>query len=209
MEHIDTQALAAHAVQQARLLAFEANVAADVAISQAVALLHTNGLSQRDIARLTGLSKSDVARKVKRATPHGIAPSPKTDNRVHAFAKEWIWGSAKTAHLVIDTLTRQRDNSEADGLIIMGEPRRGKTYPAAGAALFAADIIKIAANGGGQATLHTDDRQPLGSAQQAIDTDAAITEALIDVKAAGFTVTIEPDETGHHVTVRLTRSSDH
>lgn len=94
MTDIDVEATATRAIQQARLLSHRAELAANVATQQAVALLHAEGMSHRQIAKLTGVSKSDVARKLAGSPPLGIAQSTGADSRVYDFALEWIWGSA-------------------------------------------------------------------------------------------------------------------
>lgn len=94
MTDIDVEATATRAIQQARLLSHRAELAANVATHQAVALLHAEGMSHRQIAKVTGISKSDVARKLAGSPPLGIAQRTGADSRVYDFALEWIWGSA-------------------------------------------------------------------------------------------------------------------
>ncbi|MGP5099038.1 hypothetical protein ACTXPC_15610 [Brachybacterium alimentarium] len=104
MENIDTEELATRAVQQARRLTHQAELAAKVAMDQAVALLHARGLSQREIAKLTGLSKSDVARRTGSPATRGPLLNRAGDDRVYAFADEWIWGSREIAQFVANEL---------------------------------------------------------------------------------------------------------
>ena len=106
MEPIDVENLASQAVQRARVLTHQANLAAQAAVTQAVALLNNAGLSQREIARLTGLSKSDVARKVQQRQSLGVTQAKGADGRVYDFADEWIWGSAESAQRVDAELQR-------------------------------------------------------------------------------------------------------
>lgn len=112
MEQIDTETLAVQAVQQARILTHRANLAAQTAVEQAVGLLHDGGMSHREIAKLTGLSKSDVARKAATRPSLGVLLNPNADNRVYAFADEWIWGSAETARRVVDKLMRHGEGDQ-------------------------------------------------------------------------------------------------
>ena len=98
MEPIDVESLASQAVQRTRVLTHHVNLAAQAAVMQAVAMLNDAGLSQREIARLTGLSKSDVARKVQQL-PLDATLAKGADSPVYAFADEWIWGSAEQAPL--------------------------------------------------------------------------------------------------------------
>lgn len=88
------------AIAQARLLAHQASLAADVAIAQAVTLLLDSGMSQRTVAQVTGVSKSSVARMAKSRPALGVAVGLKTDARVYIFAQEWIWGSQERARAV-------------------------------------------------------------------------------------------------------------
>jgi len=104
-ESLDLEATATRAVTQARLLAHRAALEAEVAVSQATALLLRSGMSQRTVAQLTGLSKSDVARRAKTPPPLGVA-SRGSDTRVRDFAREWIWGDATTADAVATELLR-------------------------------------------------------------------------------------------------------
>lgn len=104
MENIDTEELATRAVQQARRLTHQAELAAKVAMDQAVALLYARGLSQREIAKLAGLSKSDVARRTGSPATRGPLLNRAGDDRVYAFAEEWIWGSGETAQFVANEL---------------------------------------------------------------------------------------------------------
>lgn len=123
MENIDTEELATRAIQQARRFTLQAEMAAKVATDQAVALLHASGRSQREIARLTGLSKSDVARRTRRPAPRGPLLNAAGDHRVYAFADEWIWGSPEAAQFVADEL---RPRGDAD-LVWLGGPSRALT----------------------------------------------------------------------------------
>lgn len=108
-EPLDVEATATRAVTQARLLAHRASLEAEVAISQAAALLLRSGMSQRAVAQLTGLSKSDVARRSKTPPPLGVATSQGTDTRVRDFAREWIWGDTGTADAVVRELLRDEE----------------------------------------------------------------------------------------------------
>ncbi|MTG90836.1 hypothetical protein GJV82_18120 [Cellulosimicrobium sp. BIT-GX5] len=105
-ESPDLEAAATRAVAQARLLAHRATLEAEVAVSQAAALLLRSGMSQRTVAQLTGLSKSDVARRAKTPPPLGVASSQGSDTRVRDFAHEWIWGDKTTADAVVAELLR-------------------------------------------------------------------------------------------------------
>lgn len=109
MSDIDVEAIATRAIQQARLLSHRAEIAADVATQQAVALLHAEGMSHRQIAKLTGISKTDVARKLTDSPPLGIAQKTGGDSRVYDFALEWIWGSADTRNAVMLKLVDPQD----------------------------------------------------------------------------------------------------
>ncbi len=111
MENIDTEALAVQAIQQARLLAHRAELASRVAVQQAVALLIDSGMSQREVAKLTGLSKSDVARRSSTRPSLGVAQRKGVDDRVYRFADEWIWGSLETANRVVDELLRHGEDA--------------------------------------------------------------------------------------------------
>ncbi|MDN6301433.1 MAG: hypothetical protein L0J57_00070 [Brachybacterium sp.] len=123
MENIDNEELATRAIQQARRFTLQAEMAAKVATDQAVALLHASGRSQREIARLTGLSKSDVARRTRRPALRGPLLNATGDHRVYAFADEWIWGSPEAAQFVADEL---RPHGGAD-LVWEGGPSRSLT----------------------------------------------------------------------------------
>lgn len=105
-EPLDIESTATRAVTQARLLAHRAALEAEVAVSQAAALLLRSGMSQRAVAQLTGLSKSDVARRAKTPPPLGVGTRMGSDTRVHDFALEWIWGDPRTAGAVVQELMR-------------------------------------------------------------------------------------------------------
>lgn len=115
VEPIDTEELATRAVQQARRLTHQAELAARVATDQAVALLHGRGLSQRQIAKLTGLSKSDVARRIGGTAPPGPLLNRDGDDRVYALADEWIWGSRESALRVADIVNPPGDGAGTPG----------------------------------------------------------------------------------------------
>jgi predicted XRE-type DNA-binding protein len=87
-QKVDFEAVAAHAITQARLLRIRANLLADVAQSQAVALLLDSGMSQRAVAELAGLSKSDVARWAKTRPALGVMAANWDDPSIHEFAAE-------------------------------------------------------------------------------------------------------------------------
>lgn len=112
MDTFDTESVATHAVQQARLLVHRAELAANVATHQAVALLHDEGMSHRQIAKLTGLSKSDVARKAASRPPLGVAQREGGNSRVNDFALDWIWGDRETERRVV-TLLLGEDKTSA------------------------------------------------------------------------------------------------
>ncbi len=103
---MNVEQAATAAISQARLLAHQANLAAETAIKQAVTLLLDSGMSQRVVAQVTGVSKSSVARIAKSRPPLGVAVGLQTDARVYAFANEWIWGSQKNAAAVSNELLR-------------------------------------------------------------------------------------------------------
>jgi hypothetical protein len=111
MDTFDAESTATHAVQQARLLVHRAELAASVATHQAVALLHDQGMSHRQIARLTGLSKSDVARKAANRPPIGVAQREGGDSRVNDFALDWIWGDRETERRVVSLLLGEDETS--------------------------------------------------------------------------------------------------
>lgn len=98
MKNADVEDLATQALLRARLLTHRVEEASNAAIYQAVLLLHDQGMSQRKIAKLTGLSKSDVARRI------GPTRSPDTPNKhdVQTFSEEWIWGSREAVQYVDD-----------------------------------------------------------------------------------------------------------
>jgi len=106
MSDSDIEALAVRAVHQARLLTHRADLAAKTSTAQAVALLLRTGMSHRDIAKVTGLSKSDVSRRALTSPPLGVAQAHGSDDRVYAFADEWIWGSREAARSVVNELLR-------------------------------------------------------------------------------------------------------
>lgn len=110
-QNIDIESVATRAITQARLLKYRANLMADVALAQAVALLLDAGMSQRAVAELAGLSKSDVARRAKSRPPLGVAAGESTDTRIHEFAAEWIWGSRDMSRAVVEELLRQGETS--------------------------------------------------------------------------------------------------
>lgn len=87
---------------------------ADVAQSQAVASLLDSGMSQRAVAELAGLSKSDVARRAKTRPALGLMAANWDDPRIHDFAAEWIWGSREMARTVIDELLQDRAPSASE-----------------------------------------------------------------------------------------------
>jgi predicted XRE-type DNA-binding protein len=105
---------AAAAISQARLLAHQANLAADTAIQQAVTLLLDSGMAQRAVAQMTGVSKSSVARMAKSRPPLGAVVGLQTDARVYAFANEWIWGSQENARAVADQLLQVGERPGGD-----------------------------------------------------------------------------------------------
>lgn len=107
MSDIDIESIAVHAVSQARLLRHRADLAATAAESQAVALLLGAGMSQRVVAKMTGLSKSDVARRATSSPPLGVAVAPGSDTRVYDFADEWLWGDRQTADRVGELLCQR------------------------------------------------------------------------------------------------------
>lgn len=101
----DAQQIAAKACAQARVLKHQADLAADLAMQQAITLLLDLGATQRDAARLTGVSKSAVSRAAATRPPRGVGVAPGADTSVYAFAEEWIWGSRTTAaavHAAVD-----------------------------------------------------------------------------------------------------------
>ncbi|MDN5893931.1 MAG: hypothetical protein L0H93_07880 [Nocardioides sp.] len=106
MTTFDTETVAVQALSQARLLRHRADLAASTAESQAVTLLLRNGMSQRAVARLAGLSKSDVARRASAPPPLGVATRRGADRSVFDFADEWIWGSREIASAVSSELLR-------------------------------------------------------------------------------------------------------
>jgi predicted XRE-type DNA-binding protein len=101
---MDAQHVAARAAAQARVLRHQADVAAELAIQQAVALLLDSGMSQRKVAQFTGVSKSSVSRAARTRPPRGVGVAPGADTSVYAFAEEWIWGSPETAAAVREAL---------------------------------------------------------------------------------------------------------
>lgn len=103
--NVNTEQAATAAIAQARLLTHQANLAADVAIAQAVTLLLDSGLSQRAVAQMTGVSKSSVARLARSRPPLGVGIGTTQDARVYAFANDWIWGSQENARAVVDQLS--------------------------------------------------------------------------------------------------------
>ncbi|GAB2721756.1 hypothetical protein GCM10027038_20390 [Arthrobacter bambusae] len=113
-QKLDFEAVAARAITQARLLRIRANLLADVAQSQAVALLLDSGMSQRAVAELAGLSKSDVARRARTRPALGVMAANWDDPRIHEFAAEWIWGSREMARAVIDELLQDEAPSESE-----------------------------------------------------------------------------------------------
>ncbi|MET3174728.1 UNVERIFIED_ORG: hypothetical protein ABIB52_002579 [Arthrobacter sp. UYCu721] len=103
---LNVERAATAAIGQARLLAHQASLAADVAIAQSVTLLLDSGMSQRAVAQVTGVSKSSVARMAKSRPPLGVMVGMQQDARVYAFANEWIWGSQENARSVETQLLR-------------------------------------------------------------------------------------------------------
>jgi transcriptional regulator with XRE-family HTH domain len=106
VDRIDVQHVAAQATAQARVLKHQADLAADLAIQQAVALALDSGMSQRDVARLTGVSTSSVSRAARNRPLQGVGVAPGADTSVYAFAEEWIWGSPETAAAVREALAQ-------------------------------------------------------------------------------------------------------
>ena len=90
---------------------------------------------------------------------------------------------------------------------ILGEPRRGRAYPAADAAAFADDLRRAMQHGRGTATLRTDNPDPFFSPLQLIEQDQEIGETLRAAESAGFEVGIKSDARGHQVVVELVPKS--
>ncbi len=107
---LNTEALAVQAIQQARLLTYQAELFAQVATAQAVTLLLDLELSHRQIAKLTGLSKSQVARHASRRPPLGVARSTTGEGRVYDFAADFIWGGSDVAGAVVDRLLTHNED---------------------------------------------------------------------------------------------------
>ncbi|SLK12640.1 hypothetical protein [Arthrobacter sp. P2b] len=103
-DDLNIEQTATTAIAQARLLAHQANLAAEVAIAQAVTLLLDSGMSQRAVAQVTGVSKSSVARMAKSRPALGVGVAAQQDARVYSFANEWVWGSAENARAMVSRL---------------------------------------------------------------------------------------------------------
>lgn len=112
MNDFDVESVATRAVQQARLLVHRTELIANTATHQAAVLLYDQGMSHRQIAKLTGLSKSDVARKVAGRPPLGVAQRKGGDSRINDFAREWIWGNPETEQHVVERLLGDQEASE-------------------------------------------------------------------------------------------------
>lgn len=111
MNDFNVESVATRAVQQARLLVHRTELAASTATHQAAVLLHDQGMSHRQIAKLTGLSKSDVARKVASRPPLGWAQRKGGDSRINDFALDWIWGDLETEQKVAERLRGEEEPS--------------------------------------------------------------------------------------------------
>ncbi|MFJ4264595.1 hypothetical protein ACIPY1_17705 [Paenarthrobacter nicotinovorans] len=103
-DDLNIERTATTAIAQARLLAHQASMAAEVAVAQAVTLLLDSGMSQRAVAQVTGVSKSSVARMAKSRPALGVGIAQQHDARVYSFANEWIWGSPENARAIVARL---------------------------------------------------------------------------------------------------------